>query len=260
MIHQVSDGYVKVETHQGVTTIEFFHPQGNSLPSKILEDLAQEIHSAGIHNETKAIVLRSGGDGPFCSGASLHELASLKTAKQGTTFFSGFAHVLNAMRQCPKLIVGRVHGSCVGGGVGLAAAVDYCIAYEKAEVKLSELTLGFGPFVVGPAVERKIGLSAFSQLAIDATMWRNSDWAKRKGLFAEVHPSVEGLDESVFRLSNALAHVSPEAMAETKKVFWKGTDHWDTLLAERAAINGKLVLSDHTQHALQKFLARQPQL
>lgn len=259
MIHQVSDGYVKVETHQGVTTIEFYHPQGNSLPSKILEDLAQEIHSAGIHHETRAIVLRSGGEGAFCSGASLHELVTIKSTKQGAEFFNGFANVLNAMRTCPKLIVGRIQGSCVGGGVGLAAAVDYCIAYEKTEVKLSELSFGFGPFVVGPALERKIGLSAFSQLAIDATMWRNSEWAKRKGLFAEVHPSIEGMDESVFRLSNALAHVSPEAMAETKKVFWKGTEHWDTLLSERAAINSKLVLSEHTQHALQKFLSRQQQ-
>ncbi|MBE7171434.1 MAG: enoyl-CoA hydratase/isomerase family protein [Williamsia sp.] len=259
MIHQVSDGYVKVETHQGVTTIEFFHPQGNSLPSKILEDLAQEIHSAGISQETRSIVLRSGGDGAFCSGASLHEVAAIKTSKQGAEFFTGFANVLNAMRKCPKLIVGRVQGRCVGGGVGLAAAVDYCIACEKAEVKLSELSMGFGPLIVGPAVERKIGLSAFSQLAIDATMWRNSEWAKRKGLFAEVHPSVEGMDESVFRLSNALAHVHPEAMAETKKVFWKDTEHWDTLLAERATINGKLALSEHTKNALQKFLARQQQ-
>ncbi len=256
MIHEVSEGYVKVETHQGVTTIEFFHPQGNSLPSKILEDLAQQIHSAGIDKEIKVLVLRSGGDRAFCAGASFNELSAITSTKEGTEFFEGVAHVINAMRKCPKLIIGRIQGSCVGGGVGLAAAVDYCIAYEKAQVKLSELSLGFGPFVVGPAVERKIGSSAFAQLTIDATMWRNSDWAKRKGLFAEVHPTVEGMDESIFRLSNALAHANPEAMAETKKMLWKGTENWDALLAERAAISGKLMLSQFTRSAIEKFTAK----
>lgn len=256
MIHQVSDGYVKVETHQGVTTIEFFHPKSNSLPAKILEDLAQEIHSAGTSHETKVLVLRSAGDGAFCAGASFTELSAIKNIKQGTEFFEGFANVINAMRKCPKLIIGRIHGSCVGGGVGLASSVDYCIAYEKAEIKLSELALGFGPFVIGPAVERKIGTSAFSQLAIDSTLWRNSDWAKRKGMFAEVHPSIEGMDESIFRLSNSLVHTSLEATAEMKKMLWKGTDNWDVLLAERAAISGKMVLSEFTRNAINKFTAR----
>ena len=256
MIHQFSDGYVKVETHQGVTTIEFHHPQSNSLPAKILDDLTQEIHSAGTNHETKAIVLRSAGDQAFCAGASFNELATITTAKEGTKFFESVANLINAMRKCPKLIIGRIQGSCVGGGVGLAAAVDYCIAYEKAQVKLSELSLGFGPFVVGPAVERKIGASAFGQLAIDAGMWRNSDWAKRKGLFAEVHPTIEGMDESVFRLSNALTHTNPEAMAEMKKALWKGTEDWDILLKERAAISGRLIMSEHARSAIERLTAK----
>ena len=256
MIHQISDGYVKTETHNGVTTIEFFHPQNNSLPIKILEDLTREIQLSGTNLSTQVIVLRSGGDKMFCTGASLKELGAVETQEQATAFFKGFADLINTMRKCPKLIIGRIHGSCVGGGVGIAAAVDYCIAYEPVDIRLSELTIGIGPFVIAPAVERKIGLSAFSQLAIDSNLWRNSEWAKRKGLFAEVHPTLEGLDESVARLANVLAHQGEEPKAELKKLFWKGTEHWDTLLPERAAISAKLVLSGTAKEAIAKILEK----
>lgn len=256
MIRETSGGYVKTEFHNGITTIEFFHPQSNSLPAKILDELAQAIHRAGNDDDTKVIILRSGGEKAFCAGASFDELVAIQNAEQGLQFFSGFAHVINAMRTAPKFIIGRIHGKCVGGGVGLAASVDYAIATENAEVKLSELALGIGPFVVGPAVERKIGTSAFTQLAIDATMWRNTDWAKRKGLFAEVHPTIENMDESIHRLSNHLAHSNPEAMAEMKQIFWRGTEHWDRYLHERAAVSGKLVLSSFTKQAIEKFKAK----
>ncbi len=248
--------YVTTETHQGITTIEFFHPQSNSLPGKILEDLAKEIHFAGTHDDTKVIILKSAGEKVFCAGASFDELVAIKTEEEGLKFFSGFANVINVMRTCPKFIIGRIQGKCIGGGVGLAAAVDYAIAVDTADVKLSELAVGIGPFVVGPAVERKIGAAAFSALAIDATMWRNSEWAKKKGLFAEVHETVANMDESIHRLANTLAHSNPEAMAALKKVFWQGTDHWDELLKERAAISGKLVLSDYTRNAIEKFKAK----
>ncbi|HSC37076.1 MAG TPA: enoyl-CoA hydratase/isomerase family protein [Chitinophagaceae bacterium] len=248
------ESYVKTHTdHIGITTIEFFHPQGNSLPGRILEELAQEIHHAGLEEETKVIILRSEGDKAFCAGASFDELSGIKNEEEGFRFFSGFAKVINAMRTCPKLIIGRIQGKCVGGGVGLAASVDYAIASEAAEVKLSELAIGIGPFVVGPAVERKIGNAAFSQLAIDATLWRNADWAKRKGLFAEVHATVEGMDEAVSRLSHTLSHSSPQAMMEMKKMFWRGTEHWEHLLPERAAISGRLVLSEFSRKAIEKF-------
>jgi methylglutaconyl-CoA hydratase len=253
MAKDLINGYVSTETHKGITSIEFFHPQSNSLPRKMLAELAHEIHTAGIDNDTNVIVLRSGGEKAFCAGASFDELTRIENKERGYEFFSGFAEVINAMRKCPKLIIGRIHGKCVGGGVGLAASVDYAIAIEGAEVKLSELAVGIGPFVVGPAVQRKIGLSAFSQLAIDATLWRNSDWARRKGLFAEVHPTVESMDESISRLANQLAHSSPEAMSELKKVFWQGTDDWDELLTRRAEISGRLVLSHFTRDAIAKF-------
>ena len=251
------NGYVDVETHKGITTIEFFHPQSNSLPHRILESLANEIHDAGGDPETKVIILRSGGEKAFCAGASFDELTKIENEKQGFSFFSGFADVINAMRKCPKFIIGRIHGKCVGGGVGLAASVDYAIALEGAEIKLSELAIGIGPFVVGPAVQRKLGLSCFSQLAIDASMWRNADWARRKGLYSELHSSVESMDESIRRLSHQLSHSSAEAMAEMKKIFWQGTETWDELLCQRAEISGRLVLSRFTKEAISKFKAKQ---
>lgn len=252
----IINGYVTTETHKGITTIEFFHPQSNSLPRRLLEDLANEIHAMGTDKDTNVIVLRSGGEKAFCAGASFDELGHIESEKKGAEFFSGFANVINAMRRCPKLIIGRIHGKCVGGGVGLAAAVDYAIAHEDAEIRLSELALGIGPFVVGPAIERKIGTAAFSYLAIDATMWRNADWAKRKGLFAEMHATIEGMDESVARLANQLAHSSPQAMTELKKILWKGTEHWDDLLWQRAEISGRLVVSKYTKEAVEKFKAK----
>jgi methylglutaconyl-CoA hydratase len=245
-------GYVKSHTEHGITTIEFFHPKSNSLPAKLLNELSQEIHYAGTH-DTKVVILTSAGTGAFCAGASFDELIAIQNEKEGHEFFQGFGNVINAMRKCEKLIIGRIHGKCVGGGVGLSAACDYAIACKSSEVKLSELSIGIGPFVVGPAIERKIGTSAFSQLAIDATLWRNADWAKKKGLFAEVHETVENLDESVRRLANSLTHSNPEAMKEMKNVFWKGTENWDLLLNERAAISGRLILSEFTKNALANF-------
>ncbi|MGV3528194.1 MAG: enoyl-CoA hydratase/isomerase family protein [Flavisolibacter sp.] len=256
MSKDFTNGYVDVETHQGITTIEFFHPQSNSLPHHILQNLAHEIHAAGTDKETRVIILRSGGEKAFCAGASFKELTEISDEKKGFEFFSGFANVINAIRKCPRFVIGRIHGRCVGGGVGLAAAVDYAIAVEGAEIKLSELALGIGPFVVGPAVQRKLGLSAFTQLAIDAHMWRNADWARRKGLYAELHPTVESMDESLHRLANQLVHSSTEAMAEMKKIFWQGTENWDELLFGRAEISGRLVLSNFTKEAIEKFKAK----
>jgi methylglutaconyl-CoA hydratase len=202
------------------------------------------------------VILRSGGNGAFCGGASFDELIAVKNEKEGMEFFLGFANVINAMRNCNKFIIGRIHGKCVGGGVGLAAAVDYAIAVKESEVRLSELSFGIGPFVVGPAIERKIGTSGFSQLSIDATLWRNADWAKHKGLFAEVHQSAQDMDEAVYRLAESLAHSNPEAIAEMKKMFWHGTENWDSLLKERAAISGRLILSDFTKNAIENFRRR----
>lgn len=252
----MTEAYVKSELHKGVKTIEFFHPQSNSLPGRILQELAAAINHAGDDPEASVIILRSAGDRSFCAGASFDELVSIRNEAEGLQFFSGFANVINAMRNCPKLIIGRIQGKCVGGGVGLASAVDYAIATEAAEVKLSELAVGIGPFVVGPAVERKIGTSGFSQLAIDASMWRSADWARRKGLFAEVHENIAGMDESISRLALTLSLSSPAAMAEMKKVFWQGTEHWEKLLPERARISGRLVLSEFTKNAIAKFKAR----
>jgi len=249
----MDEEYVKTVTHKGITTIEFFHPKGNSLPGKILADLTKKFQQAGIHEETKVIILRSAGDKSFCGGASFDELLAIKTEADGLQFFSGFSNLINAMRKCPKLIIARIQGKCVGGGVGLAAAADYCIALNTVEIKLSELALGIGPLVIAPAVERKIGLGAFSALAIDATVWRTSDWAKKKGMFAEVHENIENMEEAIYRLSNHLASSNPEAMAAIKKALWHGTDHWDELLKQRAAMSGRLAMGEYAKKAVARL-------
>lgn len=253
---QHPEGYVRSEIDHGIATIEFYHPASNSLPGVILTDLAKTINDIGIDERVKVIVLRSAGDKAFCAGASFDELVAISSEADGKKFFSGFANVINAMRKCHKFIIGRIHGKAVGGGVGLAAAVDYAIALDDASIKLSELAVGIGPFVVGPAVERKLGLSCFSQLAIDASEWRSAEWAKKHGLYAELHSNVEEMDDAIKSLADRLALSSPEAMAQLKKAFWHGTEHWDTLLADRAAISGRLVLSDFTRNAINKFKAR----
>lgn len=237
------EAYVKTHLVNGIATIEFFHPKGNSLPSAVLGKLAHEIDSYGSNDLIKVIILRSAGTKSFCGGASFDELSSIETEEQGAKFFSGFGSVINAMRKATKFIIVRVQGRAVGGGVGLIAAADYAIANQEAEIKLSELSIGIGPFVIGPAVERKIGLAAFSSLAIDATMWRNAEWAKRKGLYSEVHPSTEDMDEAVNRLADSLIHSNPGAIRAMKRIFWEGTSHWEDLLPERAAISGRLLVA-----------------
>jgi methylglutaconyl-CoA hydratase len=253
MITELNGGYVKIEKEHGITTIEFYHEQNNSMPAKLLEALAQTIHSEGVNSNTKVIILKSGGDRVFCSGASFDELEQISTPQEGAQFFSGFAKVINAMRKTPQFVIARIHGKCLGGGVGIAAAADYAIAVEGADIKLTELAIGIGPFVIGPAVQRKIGLSSFMQLTIDSNTWRSADWARRKGLYAELHPEISGMEDSIERLSFTLSHSNPEAIKELKREFWSGTENWDDLLKERAAISGRLILSEHSREAIKKF-------
>jgi methylglutaconyl-CoA hydratase len=255
-MQEAKSGYIRSEKHGNSLTIEFFHPQSNSLSQSLLADLASHVHAAGLDDEVLVIILRSAGDMTFCAGASFGELSQLKNSREGEDFFNGFAHVINSMRKCPKFIVARIQGKCVGGGVGIAAAADYAIAHTSAEIKLSELEIGIGPFVVGSAVERKMGLSAFSQLAIDAASWRTADWAKTRGLYSEVHTNLQELDEALQRLIKHLSHSSALAIKEIKKMLWHDTAHWDQLLSERAKISGQLVITDLAQKAISKFQIR----
>ena len=247
------DAYVKSTITEGIGTITFFHPQSNSLPGEILRKLALEIEAMGKNDNAKVIVLQSEGEKAFCAGASFDELISIKDLETGKIFFSGFAGVINAMRKVPKFVIARVQGKAVGGGVGLASAADYTLALSTASVKLSELAVGIGPFVVGPAVERKVGSSAFCQLAINASEWQTAQWAKEKGLYAEIFDEINQLDEAIHQLAHRLSTSNPEAMMLLKKAAWQGTEHWDTLLIERAEMSGKLVLSDFTVNAINKF-------
>lgn len=244
---------MNAEVADGICTVTFFHPASNSLPGDILSKLAKTIHSAGLDLDTRVIVLKSSGERAFCAGASFDELLALKNETEGLEFFSGFANVINAIRTCPKFVIGRVQGKAVGGGVGLAAAVDHCFATKHASVKLSELAIGIGPFVVGPAIERKVGTSGFSQLSIDATAWKTASWAAQYGLYADVFESTEEMDDAVSRLATQLASSSPEAMKELKKVLWNGTDDWGNKLTELAQISGRLILGDFSKEAIHSF-------
>ena len=245
--------YVKQHTHNGISTIEFYHPEHNSLPGDLLASLVESINHAGENDDVKVVIVKSGGDRTFCAGASFQELININDAATGKVFFSGFANVINAMRKCPKFIIGRIQGKTVGGGVGLASATDFCMATKYASIKLSELNVGIGPFVVGPAVQRKLGLSGMSQIAIDANTFYSADWALQKGLYNQVFDTTEDLDEAVQKFAENLCNYNPEAMTEMKKTFWAGTEDWDTLLAERAAISGRLVLSEFTKETLKRF-------
>ena len=226
------------------------------MPGAVLSELAATVRELGLRSDVKVVVLGSAGDRAFCAGASFDELVAISDEEAGLAFFMGFAHVINALRSIPQLVIGRVQGKAVGGGVGVAAATDYCLATQHAAIKLSELAVGIGPFVVGPAVERKLGVSAMSQLSIDASAWRSSEWACSRGLYAEVLDDIAALDAAVDALAGRLASSNPEAMSALKQVFWSGTEAWDTLLAERAAISGRLVLSDFTRDAIQRFKAK----
>ena len=245
--------FVRSEIKNGIGTITFFHPQSNSMPGTQLRNLAAEIEKLGKDDNAKVIVLKSEGDKAFCAGASFDELISIKDIDTGLKFFSGFVMVINAMRKTPKFIIARVQGKAVGGGVGIASSADYTFAVDSASIKLSELAVGIGPFVVGPAVERKVGTSAFCQLTINATEWQSAQWAKEKGLYAELFSTIEDMDKGIDVLASKLATSNPEAMSMLKKVMWQGTENWDTLLVERAGMSGTLVLSEFTINAINKF-------
>lgn len=248
-----TNGSLYTSIQNKIATIEFGHPASNSFPGELLDRLTKELQKLATNGEVHVIILKSEGNRAFCAGASFDELISIENLEDGKTFFSGFANVINAMRTCGKLIIGRIQGKAVGGGVGLISACDYALATEAASVKLSELTIGIGPFVIAPAVQNKVGKAAFSELSLAPTDWKTAYWAKEKGLFARVFETQEELDKEVQIFAEKLASYNPDALAGMKKILWEDTDHWDTLLSERAELSGTLVLSDFTKNALAKF-------
>jgi methylglutaconyl-CoA hydratase len=246
-------GSIKTEIANNIAKVTFSHPASNSFPSSLLQQLTDELQALNKNEDVTIIILQSEGTGAFCAGASFDELVAISNYEEGSKFFSGFANVINAMRKCSKLIIGRIHGKAVGGGVGLAAACDYTFATQKSDIKLSEIAIGIGPFVIEPAVSRKIGKTALAEMTLTPTLWKSANWAKEKGLFTEVFENTEDLDNRLENYSNELAQYNQEALADLKRVLWEGTDNWDSLLFERAAISGRLVLSDFTKKALEKF-------
>lgn len=249
----MNQGGIYIDISNKVATIEFSHPASNSFSSNLLARLATAFNDLNSNEDVNAVLLKSEGDKTFCAGASFDELVSIENLSDGKSFFMGFANVINAMRTCSKPIIGAVQGKAVGGGVGLIAACDYVYATDNASIKLSELSIGIGPFVIAPVVERKIGISGLSELSLNPTKWKNAYWAKEKGLFSDVYESKDIMSKRALEVTEKLASYHPLAVQEMKKVLWKNTDHWETLLEERAEVSGKLVLSNFAKRALQKF-------
>ena len=252
MAIQDSNGFLLTTIENKIATLEFGHPASNSFPSDLLNRLTNELNTLSTNSEVSVIILKSSGSGAFCAGASFDELLAVSNQEEATKFFSGFANVLNAMRNCSKIIMGRIHGKAVGGGVGIVAACDYALATTESAIKLSELAIGIGPFVIEPAVSRKIGKTAMAEMTLE-TEWKSSNWAKEKGLYAKVFETTTELDAEISAFANKLAAYNPNALVEMKKVFWEGTENWNTLLYERAEISGKLVLSDFSKKALNQL-------
>lgn len=248
-------GYVKVEVIEKIATVSFYHPKSNSLPSSLLKEMMTVFNEFSNNEDVNVIVLKSDGDKAFCAGASFDELIEIKNFEDGKDFFMGFARLINSIRKCEKIVVGRIHGKVVGGGVGLVSVCDYSLASESASLRLSELALGLGPFVVGPPIERKIGKEAFIEMSLDCK-WRNANWAKDHGFYHEVFKSNNELDENINSFTQQLSERSSEALNNLKKIFWEETDHWDKLLEERAEYSGKLVLSEFTKKFIENFKSK----
>ena len=248
-----TNGSLYTNIQNNVATVEFGHPASNSFVTELLQRLTNSLNEISQNKDVSLIILRSEGDGPFCAGASFNELMAVSNQEEGTQFFSGFAHVINAMRQCSQPIIGRVQGKAVGGGVGLIAACDYVFASVDAAVRLSELTIGIAPLVIAPAVERKIGVAGLAEMSLAPTEWKNAYWAKEKGLFSKVYDTSKEMDKEIEYFTSQLGRYNSEALRELKKVLWQGTDNWNQLLRDRAIITGKLALSPHTKKALEAF-------
>ncbi|WP_047417468.1 enoyl-CoA hydratase/isomerase family protein [Cellulophaga sp. Hel_I_12] len=247
------NGSLYTQINQKIATIEFGHPASNSFVIELLDRLAAEFELLSENDAVNVIILKSEGHKAFCAGASFDELVAVSTLEEGKIFFNGFAKVINAMRNCKKVIIGRVQGKAVGGGVGLISACDYAFATESASIRLSELTIGIAPFVIAPAVQRKIGTAGLAELSLSPTEWKTAYWAKEKGLYAKVFEGLSDLDKDLEFFASNLANYNPQALTEWKKILWENTEHWATLLPERAAITGKLALSEFTKNALEKF-------
>ena len=251
----MKNGIVKLETKNKIATVTFYHPKSNSLPSQLLQKMIDIFNQLSDDPSINVIILQSEGEKTFCAGASFDELIEIDNFEDGKKFFMNFANLINAIRKCKKIVIGRIQGKVVGGGVGLVSVCDYTLASKNASLKLSELALGLGPFVVGPPIERKIGKEAFVEMSLDCE-WRSADWAKDNGFYHNVFESIEELDLEINKFTANLSERSSEALTSLKKVFWEGTDHWDKLLEERAENSGRLVLSDYTKNFIAEFKNR----
>ncbi|PUB28160.1 methylglutaconyl-CoA hydratase [Elizabethkingia sp. YR214] len=247
--------FVISEIKNNIAEITFGTPKSNSLPGAILEKLAQTILEEGVKKEVKAILIKSAGEKAFCAGASFDELLAIDELEVSKKFFGGFAKVLNAMRNCGKIVVVRVQGKTTGGGVGITCGADYCFATKDATLALTEINLGIGPFVIGPYVERKIGKSQFSAMAIDAE-FRSAEWAEQHNIYHSVSENIAEMDTKLDDFLQKLSTRSDEALALIKKVSWDGTDYFNILMPDRIHMSASLILEDSAKKNIEAIKER----
>lgn len=247
--------FVISEIKNNIAEITFGTPKSNSLPGAILEKLAQTILEEGVKKEVKAILIKSAGEKAFCAGASFDELLAIDELETSKKFFGGFAKVLNAMRNCGKIVVVRVQGKTTGGGVGIACGADYCFATKDAALALTEINLGIGPFVIGPYVERKIGKSQFSAMAIDAE-FRSAEWAEEHNIYHSVSENIAEMDIKLDDFLQKLSTRSDDALALIKKVSWEGTDYFNMLMPDRIHMSASLILEDSAKKNIEAIKER----
>jgi methylglutaconyl-CoA hydratase len=245
--------YTEIKGH--TAHIFFSNPPVNALPSSVLTDLQVHLNAAGNREDIRAVVLRSEGR-TFCAGASFDELITLNDYDTAKAFFMGFGKVILAMRSLPKPVIVRIQGKTVGGGLGIVAAGDLAIATEAAAFKLSELSIGIGPYVIAPAIIRKTGIGFFQQMSFQPWRWFSAFDALKAGLLTHVTESEGRMDELIDEIVSAYGKYDAAAVAFLKNEVWHDTQDWEQLLEKQAEKSASLLLRESTKSLLSEIKNR----
>ncbi len=189
----------------------------NAFNEQVIAELTQAFSTLGADPQLRAIVL--GGHGKaFCAGADLNWMKAMAgySWAENHADASGLAQMLWTLYSCPVPIVGRVHGDCYAGGVGLAAVCDVLVAAEGVHFCLSEARLGLLPATIGPYVLKALGEQASRRYFTTAERFSATQAQALGFVHACVPP--EALDAQVAELVAALVANGPAATRACKRL------------------------------------------